>query len=76
MAITSAALQAQLGTGSRDPKVLMELPPYGGTSQYWLIDGGSVNLGITKMVTTTASDSAATQKTTVTTKIAKPNGHD
>lgn len=76
MAITSAQLQAQLGTGARDPKVIRELPPYGGTSQYWLIDGGHASLGITKMVTTTASDSAATQKTTVTTKIAKCNGHD
>jgi hypothetical protein len=76
MAITSAALQAQLGTGARDPKVLMELPPYGTANQSWLIDGGHTNLGITKMVTTTASDAAATQKTTVTSKIVKANGHD
>lgn len=76
MAITSAQLQAQLGTNSRDPKVMMELPPYGTANQSWLISGGQVNLGITKMITTTASDAAATQATTVTTKIKKANGHD
>lgn len=76
MAITSAALQAQLGTGSRDPKVIMELPPYGTANQSWYISGGHANLGIAKMITTTASDSAATQATTVTTKIKKGTGHD
>lgn len=76
MAITSAALQTALGTGNRDPKVMMELPPYGATSQYWLISGGHAAQGISKMVTTTASDNAATQAASVTTKIKKINGHD
>jgi hypothetical protein len=75
MAITAAQLQAQLGTWINDPRVIREFPVVG-TTQGWLVTGGVTNPGITKMITTTASDAAATQATTVTTKIKKPNGHD
>ena len=77
MAITGAALQAQLGTDAAGARVLMELGPFNGTTQHYLIQGGATYPGVTKLVTTTASDNAATQKTTVITKIKKGTaGHD
>lgn len=66
MAITGAALQTALGVASgRDPRVLMELPPYGAASQYWSVDGGSTTGGRTRNVVTTASDNAAAQAAAV-----------
>lgn len=67
MAITAAALQAELGTNVRSPKVVQHLAPYTGASQFWLIDGGTTYPGRIKFVRTTASDNAATQATTVAT---------
>lgn len=67
MAITAAALQAQLGTNVRSPKVIQEVAPYGAVSQFWLIDGGTTYPGRVKFVKTTASDNAATQAATVAT---------
>ena len=65
MATTAPLLQAELGTRVTDPRVWRELPPYGGTSQYWLVNGGMTYKGRVKKVTTTASDNAATQATAV-----------
>ncbi len=77
MAITASQLQAQLGTNAMSPQVLRELPPHGGTTQQWLISGGATYPGVTKMMTTTASDNAATQATTMATKAKKgAGGHD
>lgn len=65
MAITAADLQAELGTRVTDPRVTHELPPYGGTGQYWRITGGMTYKGREKRVSTTASDDAATQAVAV-----------
>lgn len=66
MAITGAALQAELGvTSGRDPKVLMEFGVVS-TFQEWLIDGGCPTYpGRARMVRTTAADNAATQAAAV-----------
>jgi len=67
--VTGAALQAALGTKAMSPKVLMELPPYGQATQYWSVVGGPQTAGRVRNVTTTASDSAATQAAAVLTKL-------
>ena len=63
MAITGAQLNTALGyDGNRQkPQVLRELPPYGGTLQYWLIHGNQTYHGKVRKTSTTASDNAATQ---------------
>ncbi len=61
MSVTAPALQTALGDRKTDPRVLKELPPYGGTSQYWYVSGGMTYKGRNKRVATTASDNAATQ---------------
>lgn len=66
MAITGVALQAELGvTSMHSPRVLRQLPPYGGTLQYWLVHGNQKYHGKVRRISTTASDNAATQKTAV-----------
>lgn len=67
MAITGAQLNTALGYDGKTQKehVLRELPPYGGTLQYWLIHGGQPYHGKVRKVSTTASDNAATQATAV-----------
>ena len=70
MAITAADLQTALGSwGQGAPKVLAELAPYGGTKQYWLVQGGVDYPGKCMMIDTTAANNAATQATTVTTAL-------
>jgi hypothetical protein len=64
MAITSADLQAQLGTNPNDPQVDQHFGVVG-SEQHWYIRGGPVHPGRVKFVKTTASDNAATQKTAV-----------
>lgn len=63
MAITGAQLNTAFDYDGkpRKPRVLRELPPYGGTLQYWLIHGGQAYQGRVRKTSTTASDSAATQ---------------
>ena len=39
MAITTAALQAALGAGIGDPKVIRAYEPSQGTLQQWYVDG-------------------------------------
>jgi hypothetical protein len=71
MAITSAALQTELGeTSMQSPRVLRQLPPYGSTLQYWLIHGNQAYHGTVKRISTTASDDAATQAAAVLTALA------
>lgn len=66
MAITAADLQTELGVAwLNSPRVLRELPPYGGVTQLWYISGGTAYPGRVKQVSTTASDNAATQATAV-----------
>lgn len=74
MAITGAALQAELGvTSMHSPRVLREFPPYGSTLQYWLIHGNQAYHGKVRRISTTASDNAATQATAVLAGLAAGN---
>lgn len=69
MAITSAELQTALGaTLMTSPQVLRAYGTFG-TTQQWLIDGGVTYPGRTQAISTTASDNAATQATTITTAL-------
>lgn len=72
MAITGAQLNTALDYDGkpRMPRVLREFPPYGGTSQYWLIHGGQTYHGKVRRVATTASDNAATQAAAVLVELA------
>jgi hypothetical protein len=65
MAITSAALQAELGTTMNSPRVLRQMSPYGAASQFWYISGGTAYPGRVKHIETTAADAAADQAVTV-----------
>ena len=67
MAITAAALQAELGTGAMSPRVLMQFNGEGGTKQLWYISGGALYPGRVRKIETTAADDAATQKAAVDT---------
>ena len=70
MAITTAALQAELSpTWPTGPQVLRSFGTVG-TKQHWLISGGTTYKGTVKFVGTTASDNAATQATAVLTALA------
>ena len=75
MAITAAALQAELAPSfPTGPQVLRS---YGviGTKQHWQISGGTTYKGTVKFVETTASDNAATQAAAVLVELAKgPSG--
>jgi hypothetical protein len=69
MAITSAALQTELGvTSGRDPKVLRHFGVVA-TFQEWLVDGGPSTGGRVRLVRTTAADNAATQAAAVLTAL-------
>lgn len=76
MAITSAQLQTAFGDGNtQKPRVLRELPPYGGTLQYWYVHGNQAYHGKVRRVSTTASDNAATQAAAILAELAlKGNG--
>lgn len=69
MAITSAQLQAELGTNPLNPRVIRAQEPSQGTLQQWYIHGGNVYPGRVRWVTTTASDNAATQAASVVTAL-------
>lgn len=69
MAITSAALQTELGVGIGDPLVVRAFEPSQGTLQQWYVDGRRTVSGRVRMVTTTASDNAATQAAAVLTAL-------
>ena len=69
MAITGAQLQAELGTNAMSPRVLRE---YGTVSTYqeWLVMGSPTYPGRTRMVRTTAANTAAQQAAAVLTALA------
>ena len=69
MAITAAALQTALGTNAMNAQVLRAFEPSQGTEQQWLVAGGADAAGRTRMVSTTASDNAATQAAAVLTAL-------
>ena len=69
MAQTSAAVQAVLGTNAMNAQILMSFEPSQGTLQQWLVAGNVDAAGRTRMVTTTASDSAATQAAAILTAL-------
>lgn len=69
MAITSAALQTALGVGIGDPLVVRAFEPSQGDDQQWYVDGRRTVSGRVRMVTTTASDNAATQAAAVLTAL-------
>ena len=69
MAITAAALQTELGTNAMNAQVLRAFEPSQGTEQQWLVAGGADAAGRTRMVSTTASDNAATQAAAVLTAL-------
>ena len=74
MAITGAALQAQLGTNGTSPRVSREFGVVS-TFQEWLIFGGAAWPGKETVVRTTAANTAAQQATQVLTALALPNAH-
>lgn len=64
MAVTTAQLQAELGTSINSPTVLMCFETTG-TKQNWLVSGGVTYPGRVRAIQTTAADSAADQATTI-----------
>ena len=69
MAITSAELQAELGTNAMNAKVLRAFEPSVSTGQQWLVAGNVDAPGRVRMVVTTAADDAATQAAAVLTAL-------
>lgn len=69
MAETSAAVQAQLGANAMSPRIIRSFEPSQGTLQQWLVSGGVSVPGRVRMVTTTASDNAATQAAAILTAL-------
>jgi hypothetical protein len=67
--VTGAALQTALGTNAMNAIVQAELPPYGAAVQRWSVRGMVNAAGRTRLVTTTASDNAATQAAAVLTAL-------
>lgn len=71
MAITAAALQAALGVGAFDPRVLRadEVQGSDASKQAWLVSGMGTVAGRVRWVSCTASDNAATQAAAVLTAL-------
>lgn len=69
MAQTAAAVQAVLGTNPMNARIIDELAPFGSTLQYWYCIGNVDAPGRARFVTTTASDSAATQGAAILTAL-------
>ena len=68
MAITVAAMQAELGTNATNPQVLRYFGAVG-TFQEWLIHGNTTVGGRVKQIRTTAASDAATQAAEVLTAL-------
>ena len=68
MAITGAALQAELGTTPQDAKVTQEFGVVG-TFQEWYVEGNMDAPGKAKLCRTTAANNAATQAASVLTQL-------
>lgn len=76
MAITTAALQAELGVVNKNaPQVVRSYFKVGDTNQVWYVTGGVTYPGKAKFITTTASDNAATQATAVLAALATYPAH-
>ena len=69
MAITAAALQAELGTNPNNAQVLQHQMPLVSTIQIWYVVGNQDAVGKDRWVTTTAADDAATQAAAVLTAL-------
>ena len=69
MAQTAAAVQAQLGTNPMNAKIVAAYEPSQGTLQQWYVVGNVDAPGRARLVTTTASDSAATQAAAILTEL-------
>lgn len=69
MAQTSAAVQAVLGTNSMNAQIVQSFEPSQGTLQQWYVIGNADAPGRARLVTTTASDSAATQAAAILTAL-------
>ena len=71
MAITPAAMQAELGLNPAGPQVLRADETQGAdaTKQEWYVTGGTTVPGVARWCSTTASDNAATQAASVLTQL-------
>ena len=69
MAQTSAAVQAVLGTNPLNAQIVRSFEPSQGTLQQWYVIGNVDAPGRARLVTTTASDSAATQGAAILTAL-------
>jgi hypothetical protein len=69
MAVTPAALQAELDTTGKGPTILRS-NPYDTTLDSWYVHGGIPYAGRALWINTTASESAADQATAVRTALA------
>ena len=65
MAITSAALQAALGTNPMNAQVIASFEPSVSTEQQWYVIGNVDAPGRARLISTTAADDAATQAAAV-----------
>lgn len=69
MAQTSAAVQAVLGTNPMNARIMRSFEPSQGTLQQWYVIGNVDAPGRSRLVTTTAADSAATQAAAILTAL-------
>ena len=69
MAQTSAAVQTVLGNLPTNATILVSYEPSQGTLQQWLVAGNVDVPGRTRLVTTTAADTAATQAAAILTAL-------
>ena len=69
MAITSAQLQAALGTNPMNAQVLEAFEPSVSTNQQWYVIGNQDAPGRARLIETTAADNAATQAAAVLTAL-------
>ena len=69
MAQTAAAVQAVLGVNPNNAEIVQSFEPSQGTLQQWYVVGNLDAPGRSRLVTTTASDSAATQAAAILTAL-------
>lgn len=69
MAQTSAQVQAELGTNPCNAQIIRSFEPSQGTLQQWYVHGNVTVPGRARLVTTTASDNAATQAADILTAL-------
>ena len=69
MAQTSAAVQSSLGTNPMNAQIVRAYEPSQWTLQQWYVIGNQDAPGRNRLVTTTASDSAATQAAAILTAL-------